>query len=84
MKLFYRKSGIGPYLIILHGLYGSSDNWITISRKLSDIYTVILPDQRNHILIVKFITIAHYLEDILNDRRMKLNLSLPTMGVKPP
>ena len=48
MKLFYRKSGIGPYLIILHGLYGSSDNWITISRKLSDIYTVILPDQRNH------------------------------------
>ena len=28
----------GPYLIILHGLYGSSDNWITISRKLSDIY----------------------------------------------
>lgn len=48
MKLFYRRSGIGPYLIILHGLYGSSDNWISISRRLSDIFTVILPDQRNH------------------------------------
>lgn len=48
MKLFYRKFGEGPPLIILHGLYGSSDNWITIARNLSDIYTVYLPDQRNH------------------------------------
>lgn len=48
MKLFYRKYGNGPALIILHGLYGSSDNWITIARQLSDTFTVILPDQRNH------------------------------------
>jgi esterase len=48
MKLFYRKFGEGPPLIILHGLYGSSDNWVTIARNLSDIYTVYLPDQRNH------------------------------------
>ncbi len=48
MKLFYRKYGEGPYLMILHGLYGSSDNWITIAKKLSDVFTVILPDQRNH------------------------------------
>ncbi len=48
MKLFYRKYGQGPPLIILHGLYGSSDNWVTIARSLSDIYTVYLPDQRNH------------------------------------
>jgi pimeloyl-ACP methyl ester carboxylesterase len=48
MKLFYRKFGKGPPLIILHGLYGSSDNWVTIARNLSECYTVYLPDQRNH------------------------------------
>ncbi|MBK7709554.1 MAG: alpha/beta fold hydrolase [Bacteroidales bacterium] len=48
MKLFYRKFGDGPPLIILHGLYGSSDNWVTIAKKLSDTFTVYLPDQRNH------------------------------------
>lgn len=48
MKLFYRKYGEGPPLIILHGLYGSSDNWATIAKSLSNIYTVYLPDQRNH------------------------------------
>lgn len=35
-------------MIILHGLYGSSDNWITIARQLQDHYTVWLPDLRNH------------------------------------
>jgi len=48
MKLFYRKFGDGPPLIILHGLYGSSDNWVTIAKKLGDSFTVYLPDQRNH------------------------------------
>lgn len=48
MKLFFRKYGEGPPLILLHGLYGSSDNWVTIARKISDRYTVYLPDQRNH------------------------------------
>jgi esterase len=48
MKLFYRKYGTGPPLIILHGLYGSSDNWVTIARKISGSFTVYLPDQRNH------------------------------------
>jgi esterase len=48
MKLFYRKSGSGPPLVILHGLYGSSDNWITFSKRVEDSFTVYLPDQRNH------------------------------------
>jgi esterase len=48
MKLFYRKFGEGPALIILHGLYGCSDNWISIAKKLSGSFTVYLPDQRNH------------------------------------
>ena len=48
MKLFYRKYGNGPPLIILHGLFGSSDNWVTIAKMLSESFTVYLPDQRNH------------------------------------
>lgn len=48
MKLFFRKYGSGPPLFILHGLYGSSDNWVTIARSLSENFTVYLPDQRNH------------------------------------
>jgi len=48
MKLFYRKYGEGPPLIILHGLYGSSDNWVSIAKKISARFTVFLPDQRNH------------------------------------
>jgi esterase len=48
MKLFYRKSGKGPALVILHGLYGLSDNWVTFSKRLEDTFTVYLPDLRNH------------------------------------
>jgi esterase len=48
MKLFYRKYGNGPPLIILHGLYGSSDNWVTIAKKIGNCYTVYIPDLRNH------------------------------------
>lgn len=35
-------------MIILHGLYGSSDNWVTIAKKIADSFTVYLPDLRNH------------------------------------
>ena len=40
MELFYRKQGEGRNIIILHGLFGSSDNWITIAKMLADEYTV--------------------------------------------
>jgi esterase len=48
MKLFFRRLGIGQPIVILHGLYGSSDNWYTIGRALADQYEVFIPDQRNH------------------------------------
>ena len=49
MKLFYRKLGeSGPPLIILHGLFGYSDNWQTHARNLSEHFQVYLVDQRNH------------------------------------
>lgn len=48
MELNYREMGEGEPLIILHGLYGSSDNWMNIARELAGSYRVFLPDQRNH------------------------------------
>lgn len=48
MDLFFRKLGSGPALVIVHGLYGSSDNWINIAKRLSEKFTVYIPDQRNH------------------------------------
>ncbi len=35
-------------MFILHGLFGSSDNWVTFGKQLADHYQVIIPDMRNH------------------------------------
>jgi len=48
MELFYRTVGEGEPLVILHGLYGMSDNWLGIARHLASHYQVFIPDQRNH------------------------------------
>jgi pimeloyl-ACP methyl ester carboxylesterase len=48
MKLFHRVSGEGAPLIILHGLFGSSDNWFTHAKTFAQRYQVWLVDQRNH------------------------------------
>ena len=49
MSLFFRKYGHGKPLIILHGLFGQSDNWGTLAKRYSEeglqVYAV---DQRNH------------------------------------
>lgn len=48
MKLHVREMGEGFPLVILHGLFGFSDNWQTHAKKLSSYYRVILVDLRNH------------------------------------
>lgn len=48
MNLFFREEGEGFPLIIVHGLYGSSDNWLTVGKKLSSRFKVYMIDQRNH------------------------------------
>jgi len=48
MKLFFREFGKGKPLLILHGLFGFSDNWVTHAKRLADYYRVILVDLRNH------------------------------------
>jgi esterase len=48
MKLFFRESGKGEAMIILHGLFGSSDNWFTLAKTFAESFHVYLVDQRNH------------------------------------
>jgi pimeloyl-ACP methyl ester carboxylesterase len=48
MKLIYRQSGEGRPLIILHGLFGSSDNWYSLSKVFATQFNVFVVDQRNH------------------------------------
>jgi pimeloyl-ACP methyl ester carboxylesterase len=47
-KLNFKHYGQGEPLIILHGLYGSSDNWVSIARELMDFFSVYVLDLRNH------------------------------------
>ena len=48
MKLFFRELGQGKPIIILHGLFGSSDNWLTQAKLFAPNYKVFSVDQRNH------------------------------------
>src|SRR5690349_1540433 len=48
MKLFFREYGDGAPMVILHGLLGSSDNWLTQAKLLSPDYKIYTIDQRNH------------------------------------
>lgn len=48
MQLHHLIYGTGYPLIILHGLFGSLDNWHTLSKNFSEHYKVFSLDQRNH------------------------------------
>ncbi|HXC05771.1 MAG TPA: alpha/beta fold hydrolase [Bacteroidia bacterium] len=49
MKLFYRSFGSGSPLLILHGLFGQSDNWNTLAKQFaSEGLQVFTADLRNH------------------------------------
>lgn len=48
MRLNFKKIGSGEPLIIMHGLFGSLDNWMTLAKKLSENYEVFIVDSRNH------------------------------------
>ncbi|HQQ93744.1 MAG TPA: alpha/beta fold hydrolase [Bacteroidia bacterium] len=49
MKLAFREYGAGQPLIILHGLFGQSDNWNSLAKKFAEehlhVFTI---DLRNH------------------------------------
>src|SRR5580698_6858162 len=48
MQLNFQTVGTGPPLLVLHGLFGSLDNWAGISRRLADSWQVFSLDLRNH------------------------------------
>ena len=48
MQLAYETYGEGYPLLILHGLFGSSENWQTLSKVFPKCYRVFAVDQRNH------------------------------------
>ncbi len=48
MQLAYETQGVGPPLLILHGLFGSARNWTVVAKQLADTYRVHLVDLRNH------------------------------------
>jgi len=49
MKLHYNLYGTsGPTMVILHGLFGSSDNWHTLAGRFAKDFQVYCLDLRNH------------------------------------
>ncbi|OUJ73717.1 alpha/beta fold hydrolase [Hymenobacter crusticola] len=49
MQLHYRELGQGKPLLILHGLFGTSDNWQTLAKRWAETgHRVIVADLRNH------------------------------------
>jgi esterase len=48
MELNFKSFGSGPALIILHGLFGSLDNWQGLAKQYAESYSVFIVDQRNH------------------------------------
>ena len=77
MKLFFRKYGHGHPLIILHGLFGQSDNWNTIGKHFSENgFEVYLVDQRNHGLSPhseewNYAATSNDILEITNDNRLE-------------
>lgn len=48
VALAHAEWGAGPPVIVLHGLFGSAQNWATIARRLGAHFRVLVPDLRNH------------------------------------
>ena len=46
--IHFTSFGSGFPLIILHGLFGSLDNWATLARRFADHFHVLAYDARNH------------------------------------
>lgn len=48
MQLHFKQIGQGEPLVLLHGLFGSGDNWFGVAPKLAEKFHVLMPDLRNH------------------------------------
>jgi len=88
MKLFVRRMGQGNPVIILHGLLGLSDNWITFGRQLALDFDVLIPDLRNHGQSphdseFNFPVLAEDIQELITDEGLgKVNLIGHSLGGK--
>jgi len=48
IDLNYKDYGSGRPMVILHGLFGSLDNWFSLAKAFAEDHHVYLVDQRNH------------------------------------
>jgi esterase len=48
VTLHFKQLGHGEPLVLLHGLFGSGDNWFGVASKLAEKFHVFAPDLRNH------------------------------------
>ena len=48
MNLHFKESGQGRAVVLLHGLFGSSDNWYPVTKRLETEFNVFALDHRNH------------------------------------
>lgn len=48
MILHYKQQGDGYPLIVLHGLFGMSDNWFSLAKQFGESFSTYIVDQRNH------------------------------------
>jgi len=46
--IFSREYGHGEPLIIIHGLFGMSDNWNSLAKQFAKEFNVHVVDLRNH------------------------------------
>ncbi len=79
MKLFFRRYGQAGNqpIIILHGLFGISDNWVTFGRRIADEgFEVFIPDQRNHGLsphsdVFNYLALTDDLNELIEDQQVE-------------
>lgn len=77
MKLAYREFGEGQPLLILHGLFGQSDNWNTLAKQFGEQgFHVLTVDQRNHGLsphsdVWNYEVMADDLKELIDDHQLE-------------
>lgn len=92
MRLHYRVLGENNTdrspIIILHGVFGTSDNWQSFGKELSERHPVFLIDQRNHGLsphsdVFDYPAMADDLQEFVSDHRLRQPIVLGhSMGGK--
>lgn len=88
MKLNYKRLGEGEPLVILHGLMGMLDNWMSLARAYAEHFDIIVVDARNHghspwSDTHNYTEMMHDLEELLDDLHLtEVNLLGHSMGGK--